>query len=51
MAPYTPRVRRAPAKPWRSTIGVGGPDMAPYTPRVRRAPAKPWRSSITRFGS
>src|SRR5207237_7292203 len=56
---HSPDVRRAPAKPWRSSASRslhGGPDVAPKPPDVRRAPAKPGRSSnqhleIRRVGS
>src|ERR1700682_1172444 len=42
MAPQPPIARRAPAKPWRASIGVagdGGPEMAPQPPLARRARA------------
>src|SRR6267378_2324947 len=44
--PHTPSVRRAPAKPWRSSNPAGDrPRHGPHTPGARGAPAKPWRSS------
>ncbi len=43
MAPKPPNARRAPAKPWRSSIArvCMGPDMAPKPLIARDAPAQP----------
>src|SRR5438094_7150757 len=47
--PKPPALGIAPAKPWRSSILLGGRwglDGAPKPPALGIAPAKPWRSSI-----